>query len=79
MDGPILLESLHMAKKKRNNMPENDTHEEQIDVSVPEAAVVPEPEPIVEPEAKTEPVVAPVEPPAPVIDKNVGKTIPTVF
>lgn len=79
MDGPILLESLRMAKKKRNNMPENNTPEEQIDVPVPEAAVVAEPEPIAEPEVQPEPVVAPIEPVAPVVDKNAGKVIPTAF
>lgn len=79
MDGPILLESLRMAKKKRNNMPENETPEEQVDIATPEVPAAVEPEPTPEPEVQPEPVVAPIEPVAPVVDKNAGKAIPTAF
>ena len=79
MDGPILLESLRMAKKKRNNMPENETPEEQVDIATPEGPAVVEPEPTPEPEVQPEPAVTVVEPAPVVVDKNAGKTIPTAF
>jgi hypothetical protein len=84
VDGPIFLESLYMAKKKRNNMSENYTHEEQIepaaaDTAVEETTAIPESESVNSPVSAPEATVSHTEPAAVAVNKNAGKVIPTVF
>ena len=68
-------------------MPQNETPEEQVDITTPEVPAVvepepapePTPEPTPEPEVQPEPAATVVESAPVVVDKNAGKTIPTAF
>jgi len=60
-------------------MSQNETPEEQVDITTPEVPAAVEPELTPEPEVQSEPAVTVVEPAPVVVNKNAGKTIPTAF